>query len=579
MKLTKLLLVLLAILLSIFVIASCEDLLSANGGNGDDTTDDGGADGDGTDGGADGDGIPDDALEVVAGLFGIVDLVMNADDPVTGVSDEMPDGYPEGMSVTEIEEDRSYQITLQNFAPPNEESPPTVDGNMTITVDYTQGDSSLTLSLEGSFQLSGHSVSSVEVNATAEVPVDPDTGIPLQDGEPSATSGGFTVDGESYSLEDILNALEQAADEDQQQNGDQDQTPDQSIDAGDAHFVGVGGATTFSGGSGGTVIYSIDGETWGVDHVDRDADLFGVASNDAGTVMAVGAADFVAGKPTGVGYILRTTDMQTWTPVNQTPENHPFSAVAYGDDGSGGVWVAVAGDSFVCYSTDGGDNWSKISLPPDYSAQMLWDVAYGDGMWSVVGGTHDPMDPPVWLAMPHADLSQGLENWQVVSQPADPDGNGTGADHKFRGVTYTPGLGMWLAVGDHPHPFAVEWSGSLSDTATDASIPVLTQEREPRVVESLEGPDGTFYQLIGTSESGNGRLLTSAQGSNFWSEEYFETSYETPIYGIAGGPTGGSIRWVVVGGAGDIWTSDDAGSSWIQRTSDFYGMFDITYRP
>lgn len=558
--------ILLAVVLLACALTSCKDLFSALEGD-DDSGDD---------------GIPEDELEIIAGLMGTVNLLTQANDPKTGVSSETPDGYPEDMTVEEIEERRKYRIKLESFNPPEEPADLIIDGSMTVIFDWSTGDSEGTLSLNGSFTLSGHSVESVDVDASATFALNSSTGTPKEGEDPISTSGGFTVDGTTYSLEDVLDEME-AYEEEHSGDGDGDgeeqpEPEESSIDASEAHFVGVGGATTYPGGIGGTVIYSIDGESWGVDHVDRDADLFGVASNDSGTVMAVGAADFVGGKPTGTGYILRTTDMQTWMPVHQTPENHPFSAVAYGDDGSGGAWVAVGGDSFVCYSVDGGDSWNKISLPSAYSSQMLWDVAYGDGMWSVVGGSHAPEDPTVWLAMSHADLSEGLENWQAVGQPPDPDGNA--ADHKFKGVTYTPGVGGgWLGVGDHPYPFAVEWSGSPADTATDAAIPVLTQEREPRVVESLRAPDGNYYRLIGTSDGSNARVLGNLPREDFWSMEYFETSYWTPIFGIAGGVTGESIRWVVVGGAGDVWTSDDTGSNWIRRKSDFYGMFDLTYRP
>lgn len=128
--------------------------------------------------------IPDDVIEVADGVFnGLVGEAMEYG----------PTGsYPTGMTVSDSGNTRT--IDLSDCKP---EGTFCLNGSIQITtVD------SNTMKVVGSIAISGHTYSSVQINASAY------WSDPSQD-EPDSVTGTFTVDGTSYAMEDIMQRLQE----------------------------------------------------------------------------------------------------------------------------------------------------------------------------------------------------------------------------------------------------------------------------------------------------------------------------------------------------------------------------------
>lgn len=165
--------------------------------------------------------IPDSVVEIAFGLTGLLDMVLSGDDPPTAPdSTEYPDGYPEGMSVEWVNDDESVlRFTLSDFAPPDDDDPATVNGSMTLTERWEDGAPTATLSVVGSFEMSNFTHDTCDMDAEAVFDADPATGEWTSE-EPDSLGGTFTVDGVVYDFAEVLEAIEQL------ENGDDDdETP------------------------------------------------------------------------------------------------------------------------------------------------------------------------------------------------------------------------------------------------------------------------------------------------------------------------------------------------------------------
>ena len=167
-----------------------------------------------------GDTIPEDVVDVAAGVLDLIDMAMSGDDPPSGPdSDDYPDGYPTGMSVAWTDtEHTTLRLTLSDFTPP-EDDPPTVNGSVTISDEWTAGSSTATMTVSGSLSMTNFDYSTCSIDATARFAADTATGEWIQD-EPESVTGTFSLDGATYDFAAILDAIEEM-DHDDGDDGDE----------------------------------------------------------------------------------------------------------------------------------------------------------------------------------------------------------------------------------------------------------------------------------------------------------------------------------------------------------------------
>ena len=166
----------------------------------------------------------------------------------------------------------------------------------------------------------------------------------------------------------------------------------QKVAWGDGRFVAVGG--------GGTIVHSVDGETWTGANVSATEDLADVTWGD-GRFVAVGGST-----------IIHSTDGVTWKAASAATEAN-LSSVTYGAD----RFVAVAYDGTILYSVNG-DHWIEASAPErvvDEEGGRLDGVAWGGNRFVAVGSHHfgrilHSADGDQWT--PASDTA--IDNWFFV---------------------------------------------------------------------------------------------------------------------------------------------------------------------
>ncbi len=283
-------------------------------------------------------------------------------------------------------------------------------------------------------------------------------------------------------------------------------------------------------GEKGTLLTSSNGESWHKTIIGEGLDrLGGIAYSSAnGKYVAVGHVDYIAGR-------IFTFDNGTgWHETAASP-SHAFHDVAYG----GGKFVAVGEAGKVLTSTDG-ENWTAHAVTyPNGKKTTLLSITYAaDKGLFVASGMGSATDQHKGGIMTSPD---GI-NWTVAY-----------SDNMFTLWDITYGNGKSVAVGSTNN------GGCRIITSTDCVT--WAESKQLASYPSLYAVewDGTRFIAAGTLES-KGYTAVSTDGVN-WSSNTLQSG-TSPFRTL----THGAGRLVTMGGYGDIYTSDDAGTVWNRRT-------------
>jgi hypothetical protein len=253
-------------------------------------------------------------------------------------------------------------------------------------------------------------------------------------------------------------------------------------------------------------------------------------------------------------------DLSSWHLRNMSLE-----AAASG----GGIYVAVGEDGFILRSING-TTWTQVSSGVE---DDLWDVAYGNGVFVVVGGntvlvssdglTWNQYAPPAGFSSYSITFGNGMF---VAADSSDsvftsPDGITwtdvtLSSSTTFTDITYGGGLFVVVGYGGTivTSPDASTWTPRISGTTR-----ALWQATYKDTVPGL-------YVIVGES----GTVLTSSDGFT-WRAPVIGISQTlmTVGYGADGFVTSGSNS---SSDAGHIWTSSN-GTGWLEQISPAYEWF------
>ena len=165
-------------------------------------------------------------------------------------------------------------------------------------------------------------------------------------------------------------------------------------------------------------IYFIDEKYgWAVGGANHDALILATADGgrhweiqhqgpDNSPLGHVRFADFQTGWAVGINIILHTSDGgQTWTPQRQSPDPWLNGLCVLDKDN---LW-ATGGEGRLYRTINGGNNWSRATLPTEANKAFLWDIAFVNNNKGWVCG-----DKGVLLS-----TEDGGRTWRKVSTPVD----------------------------------------------------------------------------------------------------------------------------------------------------------------
>lgn len=503
---------------------------------------------------------PAEALPVVQAIMNVAELVFDADQ-----DDPTEAAYPTGMTVQWVSPESELSLALQACRT-SVDVATEITGSFSLTA--TAAGDSATIRFTGSATLAQCAYSTASVDGSATFPAD-SNGEPDMDQEPIEVSGTLSLDDASWAFNDILDALA---------TYETDNGP--TVAPCRARFFAVGmPADGADGQRGGTVGFSPDGVTWDRVPVPHDVRLTGIATDDAGTLVAV-AAESVDWKPQGAGAIYRSETGAEWSRVLETPEGFGFAAVHWAEN----VWVAVGAGGAVYVSEDG-TTWVDRSPGDTDASTTLRDVAAGDGTWVIVG--EGGGESAVLGTTTTAELTNPEPTWSVIS--VEPDANQV-TPRSFHMVAYDPATTEWILASDATVELYYWDPASETATRTTARNPALAFPEGTALPRGIDvwwnAAESSSIRFIPASWNTDGTLYRStatASSATAWSRDTtFSTSYsDVAPHSVVGGTIAATDapRLVMVGGAGDIWYSDDRGDSWTRSMTDWYGLDDAVYRP
>ena len=127
--------------------------------------------------------------------------------------------------------------------------------------------------------------------------------------------------------------------------------------------------------TGEKAMYSADGLSWTASTsavLEERNDWRSVATDGNGVWVAVNSGAF-----SGTSRVMRSTNGMDWDPITAGVDNRQWHSVAYGD----GLWVVVGFDGAIMTSPDGA-TWTRQA---DVTPSRNWfSVAFGDGVWVAV---------------------------------------------------------------------------------------------------------------------------------------------------------------------------------------------------
>lgn len=254
--------------------------------------------------------------------------------------------------------------------------------------------------------------------------------------------------------------------------------------------------------AGGTAIFTTtdDGASWSTQLPTATGRLLGVATDGAGTWVAVGQT--ITTYP-GADLVLRSVDDgATWVQIALPVVVNQLHAVA--TDGSG-RWVAAGQDNsvkgIVVVSLDNGASWSSpVVLDPTDDAQVIGIATDGAGRW-IAGGSftnHTPAIAALWEATGNNLLTAA--DWT----PNVTIGNG------FVYGVASDRSGTFVAVGHREAPSVVPFSYTIQATISAGTFPpgavyqlheVATDRLGTWIAVGFDGPGGPM-RTYSSSDAG-----------------------------------------------------------------------------
>jgi len=302
----------------------------------------------------------------------------------------------------------------------------------------------------------------------------------------------------------------------------------------------LGDKLAWASGAKGTVLRTVDGETWtaltvpGAEAYDfRDIEAF-----DANTAIVMGAG------PGAASRMYRTRDGgATWQllVVNQEPEGF-WDAMAFWDARNGIVFGdPVRGAFSILLTTDGGESWQPVSDPKGLAALPQEGAFAASGTCLSVGGKGD-----AWFVTGGAAQSRVFRSvdrghtWQAATLqiPAAAASKGAfsvGFDGKGRGL---------VVGGDYKEPGLGTLNGAVSsDGGAGWSPAQILPSGFMSAVVPVPGTNGTFV-AVGLAGSGYTR-----DGGKSWTIIEKETKLNAVGFTASGngwavGPKGLVVKYV-----------------------------------
>jgi hypothetical protein len=276
-----------------------------------------------------------------------------------------------------------------------------------------------------------------------------------------------------------------------------------------------------------------------------------------------------------------SSDYTSWTEYRVPSNSKDDSQVAYGQDGSGNIrWVKSRNQAngeiyYTSDPQDGSGGWTKVNT----NASVLFDVAWGDGVWIAVGKANvsgynkniiRSTDGASWTSISLASISGvTTHSFRAIAS----DGNGTwllpqedriykstdgglnwaltkdyNDDRTIKDICYTTDnndVGVWATV-DQSEKFSVALA---TDTTSWTSTTIDTIGSS---VQTIGAGGGTFIA------ANSNDIVRSADTGQTWTFHSNVLAYGTARE-IA---TDGNGNWIDVHDDGGISYSTDDGLTW-----------------
>ncbi len=287
-------------------------------------------------------------------------------------------------------------------------------------------------------------------------------------------------------------------------------------------------------GEKGTLISSTDGASWTKTNLKTNFDRLGGVAYGGGKYVLVGYVDYITAN------IYTSTDAVTWSEPVTIPHIW-LHDVAYG----AGKFVAVGSNEQVLTSTDG-VSWTAHTVTyPAGKKTIMQSIVYSDikGKFVAVGTRSDTGQTYRGNILISTD---GI-NWTVTY--SDPY-------YSLWDITY--GNGSFVAVGGHndSSPYLLATSSDGENWTKPVASPSYA------ALFSVEFDGNRFIAAGRTHPSTTGTAFTaiSTDAVSWTDKTHSELSGSWAVASSNG------TRIVATNGYGNIYTSDDLGTSWTYRT-------------
>ncbi|NLV17789.1 MAG: hypothetical protein GXY50_11390 [Syntrophomonadaceae bacterium] len=293
-------------------------------------------------------------------------------------------------------------------------------------------------------------------------------------------------------------------------------------------------------GYNGTLITSTNGITWSKVDIETDIDRLGGIAYGGGKYVIVGYVDI----PYGAARIYTSDDGVSWSQTAAVPHHYLYD-VAYGK----GKFVAVGQSGKILVSSNG-ETWTthEVTYPVGKSTTLL-SITYSDAASKFVaaGMGSDSGQHECGIM-----TSEDGEKWTVTySEPANVSWNYTLWD-------VTNHNGTFVAVGGRTSGSS---SGYFIVTSSDGENWTTGTSGSAAQLFSVDY-DGSKFIAAGSTQSGNKAFIATSADGGTWSNK--TDSGRPGFRAIASNNEGAQL--VAMAGYGNIYTSDNGGTSWEYRT-------------
>ena len=144
-------------------------------------------------------------------------------------------------------------------------------------------------------------------------------------------------------------------------------------------WVAYGGGRFVAASYSQIFVSTDEGESWAET---LDYGSFNAQNGNSITGLAAGGGSFVVVgyADTNNGFIMRSSDGNTWTDVTPSTTPNQFDSVSYAN----GQFIAATNTGSLYRSSDGGLTWSSPTVIPQYSDTVL-KIVYGNGRYLILG--------------------------------------------------------------------------------------------------------------------------------------------------------------------------------------------------